>query len=138
MGNDISSNTRHNTESGLKSTTDKTNQAVDQLASTADRLLNGAQQSMDHTFDSAKLGVNDLRDRVESTATKIGAKTSELADKGMANAREAADTVKSLYHQYSEVTCTYVADKPMRSLMISAAVGAAMTALVLSALQNRR
>lgn len=138
MSNDMTSTTRHNGEATAKNAADKASEIAGNLAGTADRALNSAQQSMDRTFDNAKQGVNDLRDRAESAATKIGARAGELADRGMATARDAANSAKGLYNHYSEATCSYVAEKPMRSLLISAAVGAAVTALVMAALQNRR
>jgi ElaB/YqjD/DUF883 family membrane-anchored ribosome-binding protein len=138
MSNDMTGNMKHNGDILAKNAADKAGELAGSLAGSADRALNATQQSMDRTFDSAKHGVNELRDRAESAAGRMSARAGDLADRGMASAREAADTAKGLYNRYSEATCSYVAEKPMRSLLISAAVGAAVTALVMSALQNRR
>jgi ElaB/YqjD/DUF883 family membrane-anchored ribosome-binding protein len=138
MKNDLTSNTMHDIDALSQNAADKAAGMADSLAGSADRALDTAQQVADRTLDNAKRGVQDLRDRTESAASQLGAKAGELAEKGIASAKQTADKAKGLYNRYSEATVAYVAEQPMRSVLISAAVGAVITALVMSGRQRSR
>jgi ElaB/YqjD/DUF883 family membrane-anchored ribosome-binding protein len=112
--------------------------AADRAAHMADGLLNTAEQAIDATIDSAKHGVKDLRERTETAAAHLGARAGDLAERGMNSARHTAEKVAGTYNKYLEATTCYVAEQPVRAVLISAAVGATVAAIVLASRSGHR
>ncbi len=104
------------------------------LADTAHNLGNATREKWNEVNDSA----NDKFQEVKSSLGNMTDKASDLAHKGLASVKDTAERAKGAYQHYSEATCDYVAEKPMRSLLISAAIGAAVTALLMSGRHSER
>ena len=67
---------------------------------------------------------------------KFSRKAGEYANQGMDMAMQAKDKARESLSHYSSATGRYVSDKPMQSVLIAAAVGAAV-ALLVSSSRNR-
>ena len=80
-----------------------------------------------HAIERAGEKVRDLR---------YGA--SDLARRSATTVSEATAAAQRQLGQYAQATGRYVADQPVKSALIAAAIGAAVAALVLAIRRNRR
>jgi ElaB/YqjD/DUF883 family membrane-anchored ribosome-binding protein len=122
------------------STTSSAQQSVRQAA---DGLLNSADKAMDATRSYANQAmetvdekIHALQNKVEPALDKFTSQAQSLAHQGIDMAANAKDKAKESLSHYSAATTRYVSDKPMQSVLIAAAVGAAV-ALLVSATRHR-
>ena len=113
-----------------------TRQAVDGLARSADTAIDSTRNYANQVIDAADERIHNLSNSVKPTFDKISRKAGEYAHQGMDMAVHAKDVARDSLSQYSAATGRYVADKPMQSVLIAAAVGA-VVALLVSASRNR-
>ena len=113
-----------------------TRQAVDGLTRSADAAIDSTRNYANQVIDAADERIHTLSNSVKPTFDKISRKAGEYAHQGMDMAVHAKDVARDSLSQYSAATGRYVADKPMQSVLIAAAVGA-VVALLVSASRNR-
>ena len=113
-----------------------TRQAVDGLTRSADAAIDSTRNYANQVIDAADERIHNLSNSVKPTFDKISRKAGEYAHQGMDMAVHAKDVARDSLSQYSAATGRYVADKPMQSVLIAAAVGA-VVALLVSASRNR-
>lgn len=111
-------------------------QAADSLAQSSNKAFDAAREYSSDLADSADKNLNSLQRKVEPALEKFASKAQELAQRGMDMAAHTKDQAKESLANYSAVTTRYVADKPMQSILIAAAVGAILALLVSAS--NRR
>lgn len=104
------------------------------LTDTAQNLSNATREKWNGINDSA----HDKFQEVKNGLGNMSDKASDLAHQGLASVKDTAERAKGAYQHYAQATCNYVAEKPMRSLLISAAIGAAVTALLISGRHSER
>ena len=115
-----------------------TNQAVNSMANSADRAIDSTRNYANHALDVADEKMHSLRNGVQPALDKFSRKAGEYASQGMDMAVNAKDKARESLSHYSVATGRYVSDKPMQSVMIAAAVGAAVALLVLSSRNRNR
>ena len=113
-----------------------TRQAVDGLTRSADTAIDSTRNYANQVIDAADERIHNLSNSVKPTFDKISRKAGEYAHQGMDMAVHAKDVARDSLSQYSAATGRYVADKPMQSVLIAAAVGA-VVALLVSASRHR-
>lgn len=113
-------------------------QAVDSLAQSADKAIDSTRNYANHALDVADEKVHTLRSSVQPVLEKFSRKAEQFAHQGMDMAANAKDKARESLSQYSAATSRYVADKPVQSVLIAAAVGAAVALLVSSARSRNR
>lgn len=118
------------------SATQNTRQAVDSLASSADHAIDSSRNYANQALDAADEKIHNLRSSVQPALDKLSRKAGEYAHQGMDMAAQAKDKARESLSQYSAATTRYVSDKPVQSVLIAAAVGAAV-ALLISSARNR-
>ena len=118
------------------SSTQNTRQAVDDLATSADHAIDSSRAYANHALDVADEKIHTLRNSVQPALEKLSRRAGEYANQGMDMAAQAKDKARESLSQYSAATTRYVSDKPVQSVLIAAAVGAAV-ALLVSAARNR-
>ena len=119
-------------------TEQNTNQAVNSMANSADRAIDSTRNYANHALDVADEKMHSLRNGVQPALDKFSRKAGEYATQGMDMAVNAKDKARESLSHYSVATGRYVSDKPMQSVMIAAAVGAAVALLVLSSRNRNR
>ena len=119
-------------------TEQNTNQAVNSMVSSADRAIDSTRNYASHALDVADEKIHSLRNGVQPALDKFSRKAGEYAHQGMDMAVHAKDKARESLSHYSAATGRYVSDKPMQSVMIAAAVGAAVALLVLSSRNRNR
>jgi ElaB/YqjD/DUF883 family membrane-anchored ribosome-binding protein len=119
-------------------TPQNTRQAVDNLANSADKAIDSTRNYANHALDVADEKIHSLRSGVQPALEKFSRKAEEYAHQGMDMATQAKDKARESLSHYSAATSRYVADKPVQSVLIAAAVGAAVAMLVSSARNRNR
>ncbi len=105
--------------------------------------LQSAEQALESTrgfanqqLDRAQDKVRDLRGNVEPAIDRLAARAQEAATRGIHAASDASAKVQRQISHYAEATGKYVAEQPVKSVLIAAAAGAALAALVMAARRN--
>lgn len=111
-------------------------QTADGMLKSADRAIDATRAYANNALDTADEKMHALQSKVEPALDKLTVKAQALAQQGMDMAGQAKDKARESLSHYSEATSRYVSDKPMQSVLIAAAVGAAVAILV-SAAYNR-
>ena len=90
-----------------------------------------------HALERAEGTLEEWRDNVDPVVNKLATKAQELARQSLDMASEASHKAQQSLSRYADVTTRYVAQQPMRSVLIAAAVGAAVALLVAATRQRR-
>jgi len=109
----------------------------------SDQMLNGAEHAADvgrtlanDTLDRAENTVRQLRGSIDPMVDKLATQAQKLARQSLDMAAQASERAQRSMHRYADVTTRYVANEPVKAVLIAAAVGAAVALLVASA-RNR-
>lgn len=86
-------------------------------------------------LDLAENKVRELRGSVDPVVDMLASKAQMLARQSLDMASEAKDRAQQSLSRAAGATTRYVAEQPLRSVLIAAAVGAAV-ALLISAARN--
>ena len=111
-------------------------QTLDGFANSADKTIDSTRNYANHALDVADEKIHNLRSGVQPAFDKLSRNAEEYANQAMDMAIQAKDKARESLSHYSAATSRYVADKPVQSVLIAAAVGAAVALLVSSA-RNR-
>lgn len=126
---------------GFKTSADS---RVDQARGSARRLGEDVRDSAEHAYDNSREFANDslgrvsekmrdLRRDLEPAVDQLRYRARRAARQGMDVASEARDRTRETVEHYTDATGRYVADQPVRSVLIAAAAGAALAALLMAA-----
>ena len=113
-------------------------QTTDGLLYSADKAIDSTRSYANHALDAADEKIHSLSSGVKPALDKLTRKAEEYAHQGMDMAVNAKDKARESLSHYGAVTTRYVADKPVQSVLIAAAVGAAVAMLVSSARNRNR
>lgn len=89
-------------------------------------------------LDEAQEKLHGLRHAVDPVVDKLASNAQKLARQSMDMANQARQKAQDSLSRYADVTTQYVAAQPVRSVLIAAAVGAAVALLVSSARNHKR
>jgi ElaB/YqjD/DUF883 family membrane-anchored ribosome-binding protein len=89
-----------------------------------------ARRATSEALNQAEAAATSVRDRIEPTVARLATQAETLARRGLDAVRESANTVKERAQSYGDSTVRYVKDEPVKSLLIAAATGAALVALI--------
>lgn len=115
-----------------------THQAADGLLNSADKAIDSTRNYANHALDVADEKIHTLRNSVQPALEKLSRKAEDYAQQGVEIAIQAKDRARESLAHYSAASSRYVADKPVQSVLIAAAVGAAVALLVSSARNRKR
>jgi ElaB/YqjD/DUF883 family membrane-anchored ribosome-binding protein len=92
--------------------------------------LKAAERDAHAAIDSAVDGLTSAYGQAKPLLSRVGQRARDAASDGYDTAREQAAALRDRGQKAVESTRGYVADEPIKSLLIAAAVGAAVIALV--------
>ncbi len=119
----------------------KADSAIEHMADEAAASVNGALQATrsatDHALDSLQSGVEGLRQSGPAALSRAAAQVEELTRRGMERAREAGVEVKNQVTRAGDRSVDYIRDEPVKSVLIAAAAGATIAALIGWSLRSR-
>ena len=112
--------------------------ASDDMLQTASHAVDSTRDYANSALDKAEDKVRELRKNVDPMVDRFSAKAQQLARQSLDMAAEAKEMAQKSLSRYSAVTSQYVSEQPVRSVLIAAAVGAAVALLVSSARNRNR
>ena len=96
-----------------------------------------AVDSIERFGDSAEQTVRTVRERVLPAASRLASQAEDLAQRSISAVRNGGDQLRERTSAAAERGISYVRDEPVKSVLIAAAAGAALVALV-QLLSSRR
>ena len=105
------------------------NDAMDNLRQTSEAMMQSAEQAVDST--AAKAG-EALHNRIDPMVDMMAVTAQKLAKQSMNMATDAKEYAQHAMNRATKVSTQYVSEQPVRSVLIAAAVGAAVAVLVTS------
>lgn len=114
----------------LTATEDSVDQAADNAANKATGMIQSTKRAANVALDSLQTGVEGLRQAVPSAFSNAAAQVEDLTRRGIERARATSAQVRERVTETGERTVSYIKDEPVKSVLIAAAAGAAMAALI--------
>lgn len=96
----------------------------------ADEAIGSARKAADGALDSLQDKASQLAAVAPGTLSRVAAQIDELTSRGMERARAATDTAREQASRAGDRTVSYIKDEPVKSVLIAAAAGAAIAALI--------
>ncbi|MEY2890728.1 MAG: hypothetical protein RJA98_636 [Pseudomonadota bacterium] len=116
---------------------DKLDRFADQATAKADDALSATRRAANGALDKLQDGVNELRADAPGALGRVAAQVDELTRRGIERARQASVEVRHSAERTSDRTVGYIKDEPVKSMLIAAATGAAVAALISLLARNR-
>jgi ElaB/YqjD/DUF883 family membrane-anchored ribosome-binding protein len=110
--------------------------ASDEMMDAAGRTLETSREHANSVLDKAESKVRELRGSVDPVVDMLASKAQKMARQSLDMASEAKERAEKSFKHAADATTRYVSEQPMRSVLVAAAVGAAV-ALLVSAARNR-
>jgi ElaB/YqjD/DUF883 family membrane-anchored ribosome-binding protein len=105
----------------------------EQAADLANEAAAGAEQAMRSSQHAAQQGLNSLsgaRAQADSALHQLAADTANLGHRGMDAVRESGELLREKSAHAREATTHYIQHEPIKSVLMAAAVGAALMGVV--------
>ena len=99
-------------------------------AGQADRAIDATKRATSGALSSMQDSVDSLRTAVPGAIGRAVAQVDDLTRRGMEKARETTAEVRSQVTHASDRTVDYIRDEPVKSVLIAAAAGASIAALI--------
>lgn len=108
----------------------KPSNPADQAAQTADSAIKSTQRAANTALDSLSNTVQEVRDQAAPAYDRLKGQTQDLANRGMEALRDTSRQVRDTATKASDQTLGYIKDEPLKAVLIAAATGAALMALI--------
>jgi len=118
------------TDDQLTAAASRASQGADHMAGTTHRVANEALEQVESAVEAA-------RANVQPTVARIASQAETLARKGLDAVKDGAYLMRNRAQNLGDVTARYVRQEPVKAVLIAAATGAALMAL-LSLVQSAR
>lgn len=113
-----------------KDSTHAATRLADHAAERADQAIRSTQQMSDRGFDHLADRVDDLHDRATPLLNRLSGQAEAAARRGAGAMLDASHQVRERALRVSDSTVGYVRDEPVKSMLIAAAAGAVMMAVL--------
>jgi len=113
-----------------KKTLDQPTNIADQAAQTADDAIKSTQQVANHALDSLAGSVQEARKQVSPLLNRATEQASAMAHRGIDAVREGSHQLREKALHATDTTAGYIKNDPIKAVLIAAATGAALMALV--------
>ena len=110
--------------------------ASDDLINSADKAIESTREHANQALERAESKVRELRGSVDPMVEMLASKAQKMARQSLDVASEAKERAEKSLKHAADVTTRYVSEQPMRSVLIAAAVGAAVALLVSTSRQR--
>jgi ElaB/YqjD/DUF883 family membrane-anchored ribosome-binding protein len=107
-----------------------TNTLADQAASGTDSTVRSTQRMASEAMDSLSDKVSDVKDQAVPVMNRVASKAEELARRSADAVRDRSADLKDRAVRASDATVGYIKDEPVKAILIAAATGAALMALI--------
>lgn len=106
------------------------NPLTDKLAQKADHAIRSTQNAANGALDSLANSVAEARQQVTPAINQATEQVNALAQRGMDTVRNSSRQLMDSAQRVSDTTVNYVKDEPVKSILIAAATGAALMAMI--------
>lgn len=113
-------------------TADATRDLSDNVLQTAGEAVETTRGLANNAIGRADRKARDLRASIDPAIDHIASKAQELARRSSALALDARAKAQQRLAEYADVTTRYVTEQPVKSVLIAAAAGAVIAALLVS------
>ncbi len=103
---------------------------ADQAAQNADSAISSSKRVANEALDTLSDKVQDVKDQAAPVLNRVATKAEELARRSADAMRDSGAQIKERAQRASYATVGYIKDEPVKSILIAAAAGAALMALV--------
>ena len=103
---------------------------ADQAAQSADSAIKSTQRVTNDALDSLAGTVQDIRHQTAPMLERVSEQASALAQRGVDGVRDASHQLQERFQSASNGTVNYIKEEPLKSILIAAATGAALMAMV--------
>lgn len=110
--------------------------ASDDVMSSAGKVIDSTREHANQALDMAENKVRELRGSVDPVVEMLASKAQKMARQSLDMASEAKERAEKSLKHAADATTRYVSEQPMRSVLIAAAVGAAVALLVSTSRQR--
>jgi ElaB/YqjD/DUF883 family membrane-anchored ribosome-binding protein len=114
----------------LLSSTDKSNHLIGPASHCADQAIRATQQAATGVVDSATGSLHDLRHQTGPMLERASEQASAMAHRGIDNLRETSHQLRLKAEHASDSAVGYIKEEPVKAMLIAAATGAALMALI--------
>lgn len=111
------------------------NALADQAAQTADNAIKTTQRVANDALDGLASTVQDIRQNATPVLNRVGEQAGAMAQRSVDAIRDGSEQLRERALRASDTTVSYIKDEPVKAVLIAAATGAALMALV--SLMNR-
>lgn len=117
---------------------ESSNNLVDQAAASADHAIKSTQRIANEALDSLSGSVQDIRGQAAPMLDRTSDKISALAQRGVEAVRDSSQQLRDKALRAGDSAVGYVKDEPVKAMLIAAATGAALMALLGLMVRSRR
>lgn len=110
--------------------TPSVNSTVDQAAGKADQAIRSTQRMTNDALDGLSDSVNSASSRVSPLINRATEQATAFAQKSVDAMRQTSQQLRDKAMHASDTTASYIRNDPIKSVLIAAATGAALMALV--------
>ena len=109
---------------------DQPNTLADHAAQSADNVIKSTQRVANDALDSLAGSVQDMRHQAAPLLNRATEHASALAQRGVDAVRDRSQQLREQALLASDNTVNYIKDEPVKAVLIAAAAGAALMAMV--------
>jgi ElaB/YqjD/DUF883 family membrane-anchored ribosome-binding protein len=114
------------------------NPMVDNAADKADAAIRSTQRATNSALDSLSSSVEDARSHVTPMLNRASEQATAMAQRGIDAVRNGSQQVRDKALHATDLTADYIKNDPIKAVLIAAATGAALMALVGLLSRSRR
>lgn len=114
----------------LTSFTDKSGNLIDQASRSADQAIRATQNAANGAVDNAANALQDLRQHTTPMVERASEQVSAITHRGLDSVRDTSQQLRRKVERASDSTVGYIRHEPVKSVLIAAATGAALMALI--------
>lgn len=103
---------------------------ADQAAAGTQNAIRSTQRATDQAFDTLSNKVDDVRNAAGPTLARVSSQAEAAARRGMEAVRDTSQQLRERALRAQDTTVGYIKDEPIKSMLIAAATGALLMALV--------
>ena len=114
----------------IRNPLEASNGLIDQASASADRAIKSTQRVANEALDSLSGSVHDMRDMAVPALNRTSEQIGALAQRGVDAVRGTSQQLRDGAQRASDTTVSYIKDEPVKAMLIAAATGAALMALL--------
>ena len=106
------------------------NNVADHAAKSADHAIKSTQRVANEALDGLADSVQELRHQAAPLLNRVTEQASAMAHRGMDAVQESSQHLREKALRASDTTVSYIKDEPIKAVLIAAAAGAALMAML--------